>query len=152
MAFRIRHSGRRHTGATGAGRTTARIRRRATRFVVPRSHRLFAVFGDGDRAHAALDDLPSAAAAGAWIFGGDAGADELDPDTEGAMSRVFSFTFSHNVEFLQSLARMVRGGEVVVAVPARRLGDAQAMARHLRRGGGEVLAYTAHWNFVPVGA
>lgn len=123
---------------------------RAARFFVPRSHRLFAVFDDRSGAVAALEDLPEAESADTWFFEGAAGAAELDPDRRTGPGRLFSWVFSHNVEYLRGLSRTVAAGRVVVAVPARTLRAAEGASSVLRRGHGRVLAYTAHWNFVPM--
>lgn len=58
--------------------------------------------------------------------------------------------FSHNVEYLRGLSRTVAGGKVIVAVPARDIRAAEGASSVLRRRRGRVLAYTAHWNFVPM--
>ncbi len=126
----------------------ALARRPANRLFIPRPHRLFAVFPDRASAEAALAAAPADTRRDTWLFEGFDGAAELSPDT-GGLRRIFSWIFSHNVEFLHELARMVGDGRVVVAVPARTLAAASAIGAELRRRDGTVIAYTAHWNFVP---
>lgn len=125
-------------------------RPRATRWFVPRSHRLFLVFDDRATAERALADLAAADAAATWFFEGGEGARELDPDAVAGPGRLFSWLFSLNVEFLRDLSRSVAGGRVAVAVPARNQRAADDAARLLRQHGAEALAYTAHGNFIPV--
>lgn len=125
-------------------------RRRATHFFVPRSHRLFVLADDDGVAAGALADLPAEVAADTWRFSGAEGVAELDPDLIGGPARLASWLFSHNVEFLRGLARAVASGQVVLAAPARSLRAADTAAAALRRPGLQVLAYTSHWNFVPV--
>lgn len=123
---------------------------RATRLFVPRSHRLFVAFDDSGAAATGLADLDPAERAEAWVFEGDEGARELDPGSAGGLGRMFSWVFSHNVEMLWSMSRMVAAGKVLVALPAARLSVADSLGQALRGRGAQVLAYTAHWNFVPV--
>jgi len=132
------------------GRVAVAARSRAARFFIPRSHRLFVSFSDRAAADAAVGTLPPGIAGDAWFFEGQSGVDELEPDRQRGRSRVFSFVFSHNVEFLHSLARLVQDGEVVVALPAPNLRAAEELGPRLVEHGAQVLAYTAHWNFVPV--
>ena len=123
---------------------------RATRLFVPRSHRLFVSFDDPAAAAAGLAGLEPSEQADAWVFEGPEGARELDPGSAGGLARTFSWVFSHNVEMLWSMSRMVEAGRVLVALPAARLQVADTLSQVLRRRGAQVLAYTAHWNFVPV--
>lgn len=132
-----------------AGRSAA-TRSRASRFFLPRPHRLFVVFDDGAAAHAAIEAL-GPQGQGSWFFEGPDGAAELDPVQPGS-SRLFSWVFSHNVEYLESLSQTVATGKSVVGVPARTLQVADDLAGKLRHAGGRPLAYTAHWNFVPLSA
>jgi hypothetical protein len=118
------------------------------RFVLPRPHRLFVAFDDHAAAEAALRSLVPEVT-DVWFFEGRSGAEELDPGGP-KPSRLFSWVLSHNVEYLEDLSRTVTDGRTVVAVPARTLGVAEDMSHRLHRHGGQVLAYTAHWNFVPV--
>jgi len=125
-------------------------RSRPARFFLPRPHRLFVVFDDRAAADAAVHAL-GPEANDAWFFEAASGAAELDPVRPGP-SRLFSWVFSHNVEYLEGLSRTVATGRTVVAVPARTLEVAEDVARRLRHNGGRALAYTAHWNFVPLSA
>ncbi|MST33631.1 hypothetical protein GHK86_12995 [Acidimicrobiaceae bacterium USS-CC1] len=130
----------------------ASARPRPARFFFPRSHRLYARFEDRAAADAAVGALAEAgfAVSGAWTFEGPSGASELDPGEITGLARLLSWWMSHNVEFLRGFGRAVREGQVVVALPAARLGTADEMAPVLRAGGGQRLVYTAHGNFVPV--
>lgn len=121
------------------------------RFFVPRSHRLYTVVDSEAAAERMLHELGvGTGGAGAWVYTGEAGTGALDPDAAAGGTRLFSWLFSHNVEFLRTLSRTVRAGDVVVAVPAPNLRTADELARRLRQAGVEVLAYTAHGNFVPL--
>ena len=126
-----------------------RVRSRAARFDLPRPHRLFVAFEDRAAAEAVIRAL-GREAKDVWFFEGPSGEAELDPGNAGP-SRPFSWLLSHNVEYLEELRRTVAEGRAVVGVPARTLGVAEELAENLKRNGGLVLAYTAHWNFVPVG-
>lgn len=123
---------------------------RAARLFVPRSHRLFVAFDDSAAAAAGLAGLEPAERQDAWVFEGPEGARELDPGSAGGLARTFSWVFSHNVEMLWNMSRMVEAGKVLVALPAARLRVADALSQVLRPRGAQVLAYAAHWNFVPV--
>lgn len=124
----------------------------AVRFFIPRSHRLYALF---DSLAAADEGVQTLVAAGypapdVWVFEGDTGADELDPTDVVGVARLFSWWFSHNVEYLRGFGRALRAGKVAVAIPASRVAVADRMAKVLRTAGGEGITFTAHWNFVPV--
>jgi hypothetical protein len=133
-------------GSMLAGRTGSR----AARFDLPRPHRLFVAFDDRAAADAAVRAL-GPAAEDMWFFEGTSGEDELDPGRAGGPSRLFAWVLSHNVEYLEELRRTVADRHTVVAVTARTLDVAEELAQTLRNHGGRALAYTAHWNFVPVG-
>ena len=135
------------SGSVAGGRQ----RRRPARFFVPRSHRLFVVFEDRPAAEAALAGLAQAVPSDdIWFFEGPSGAAELDPYAVTGPARLLSWLFSHNIEHLLELSRIVADGQVVVAVPATHLSEADEVARVLRAGGGQWFSYTAHGNFVPV--
>jgi hypothetical protein len=136
-----------------------RPRSRAARFDLPRPHRLFVAFDDRASADAGVRALGAGGldAVGQspeeiWFFEGASGEEELDPGRAGGPSRLFAWVLSHNVEYLEELRRTVADGHTVVALPARPQDVAEELARTLRGHGGRALAYTAHWNFVPVGA
>lgn len=135
---------------SGGGRAGTTNQSRAAHFFVPRSHRLFAVFDSRRAAESALEDLSPADSAATWIFEGTSGSRELDPGHGAGLTRLTSWVFSHNLEYFRGLSHTVATGKVVVAVPARSVRAAEDVGRVLIRHGGRVLAYTAHWNFVPM--
>lgn len=123
-----------------------------SRFFMPRSHRLFAVFDDMATAEAALAALPGGEElrARTWVFAGPEGAKLLCPGQVADATRLLSWLFSHNIEHLRGMSRLVEDGFVVLALPADRIADADSTARLLRDHGAQWFAYTAHGNFVPV--
>lgn len=133
---------------SGAGTSPSR----PARYFVPRSHRLFMVFDDRDSAGLAVAALDPAGFFGhePWFFEGDQGAREFDPDAVEGMGRALSWLFSHNIEHLRELSRIVAAGQVVVAVFAKNLRAADQAARLMRARGGQWATYTAHGNFVPL--
>jgi hypothetical protein len=129
-----------------------RARPRPARYFVPRSHRLFMVFDDRATAGLAVAALqpPASDDQEPWFFEGRPGADEFDPDAVVGAGRAFSWLFSHNIEHLRELSRIVADGQVVVAVYAKDLRAADKAARLMRERGGQWATYTAHGNFVPL--
>ncbi len=123
-----------------------------SRFFLPRSHRLFAVFEDMASVETALAALPDGEElrGRTWVFAGPDGARLLGPGEVAGAARLASWLFSHNIEHLRGLARLVEDGFVVVALPVRRVAVADSTARRLREHGAQWSAYTAHGNFVPV--
>jgi len=110
---------------------------------------LFAVFALRSAADAAIAEL-HVSPDEAWIFQGYDGAERLAPPPQAGPARLLSWLFSHNIEDLLELSRLVASGQVVVAVPARNLKTAEQTAGLFRAHGGQWFAYTAHGNFVPV--
>lgn len=131
--------------------------RSARRFFVPHGQRLFVVFDDRRSANVALFEWSGGMAMphGAWMYDGQAGAHELDPDAAtgglfGALSKVFAFVFSANVEYVRALSSAVRRGSTVLAVHVPDRHTADDAARGMRRLGGHSFAYAMHGNFVPL--
>lgn len=128
-----------------------------TYFVLPPSHRLFAVFDDAGQGRLALDEirkLDSTESDDTWIFSGEEGLKAVDPGVGRhgvavGIVRAMQHMLTSDCEYCEGLAEALRAGAVVVAVKV----DEEAVeevSQVLRQFGGHSLAYGAHWNFVPL--
>lgn len=125
---------------------------------IPAGHRLFAVFGDDAAALAGVAAICShepVSTDDIWLFRGKEGADQLDPYTVTAAGarrafRVLVWIFSNNVEYLATMADLVRRGGTAMAVGVSDELAADRVAQALQPLGGSAFAYATHWNFVPI--
>lgn len=128
-----------------------------TYFVLPPSHRLFAVFDDAEQGRAALDEIRTSGIADSddtWIFSGEEGLKAVDPGlgrhgVAVGIVRVMQHMLTSDCEYCEGLSQALRAGAMVVALKVEEKVVEEASGV-LRRHGGHSLAYGAHWNFVPV--
>lgn len=119
--------------------------------------RLFAIFDEPRDGLDALDALEAGdlvAGEELWLFHGAEGLRRLDPHgahhgLRGRLVHLVQETMSDDNRYLDALARALRAGALVVALPVADLSTADRVAAALQESDGHSFAYTTHRDFVP---
>lgn len=143
-----------------ASPTTERDLNRPEQFrhvVAASRKRLFTVFDDPHDGLAAIDDLPAMdliPGEDVWLLHGEEGLRRLDPGGThhglyGRLVRVVQLAVSNDGEYIDALARALRDGALVAALPVRDIDTADRLAKVLAARSGHAFAYTRHMDFTP---